>query len=144
MSEKFSLKWNDYNSNWNKSLSKLRENLSPDPVAFWIELFINSVPYAASNACNHTFVLKQIMEMRHQKYRARIVPDDHDQIQGRQERTTRVGQKHRAKIITAPENIFDAIDLAILRRQQSFSFQGKSYYFQYVGNTLREDLHAIA
>ena len=26
MSEKFSLKWNDYNSNWNKSLSKLREN----------------------------------------------------------------------------------------------------------------------
>ena len=40
-------------------------------------------------------------------------------------------------------NIFDAIDLAILRRQQSFSFQGKSYYFQYVGNTLREDLHAI-
>ena len=81
--------------------------------------------------------------MRHQKYRARIVPDDHDQIQGRQERTTRVGQKHRAKTITAPENIFDAIDLAILRRQQSFSFQGKSYYFQYVGNTLREDLHAI-
>ena len=26
MSEKFSLKWNDYNSNWNRSLSKLREN----------------------------------------------------------------------------------------------------------------------
>ena len=26
MSEKFSLKWDDYNSNWNKSLSKLREN----------------------------------------------------------------------------------------------------------------------
>ena len=26
MSEKFSLKWNDYNSNWSRSLSKLREN----------------------------------------------------------------------------------------------------------------------
>ena len=26
MSEKFSLKWNDYTSNWNRSLSKLREN----------------------------------------------------------------------------------------------------------------------
>ena len=26
MSDKFSLKWNDYSSNWNKSLSKLREN----------------------------------------------------------------------------------------------------------------------
>ena len=26
MSDKFSLKWNDYSSNWNKSLFKLREN----------------------------------------------------------------------------------------------------------------------
>ena len=25
MSEKFSLKWNEFNSNWNRSLSKLRE-----------------------------------------------------------------------------------------------------------------------
>ena len=61
MSEKFSLKWNDYNSNWNSSLSKLRGNsafadvtlISDDKVKFSAHRILLS---SCSNAFN--FILK--------------------------------------------------------------------------------------
>ena len=61
MSEKFSLKWNDYNSNWNSSLSKLRGNsafadvtlISDDKVKFSAHRILLS---SCSNVFN--FILK--------------------------------------------------------------------------------------
>ena len=58
MSEKFALKWNDYQSNWNSSLSELRKDsdfadvtlISDDKVKFSAQLFS---PLAAT--CSSSF-----------------------------------------------------------------------------------------
>ena len=53
MSEKFSLKWNDYNSNWTSSLSKLRG------LGFQLTEFF-SLPAAMSLTLFLRTVIKQI------------------------------------------------------------------------------------
>ena len=81
------------------------------------------------------------MEMNKTKHRAKITADG--QQHGKQKPTTSVTQKHRAKLITNPDNISDAIDLAVKNKKQSFSYNGKTYIMQYVGNVASQDLQAI-